>query len=128
MLLTNILRILVPSLWGGLVAWLIGVVPPLAPLQAHLLGLSDIILPVLTAVIIAAWAAFWHWLQPRLPDWLVRAALGSAKTAVYAGKHEAGSQVPNVNPDITISTPASISVTNAGEVVARAKDTSPYRL
>jgi hypothetical protein len=40
-----------------------------------------------------------RWLEPRLPDWLTRAVLGSAKTPVYPGKHEAGSQVPTVNPE-----------------------------
>ena len=88
-LLTSILRTLVPALWGSLVAWLLGVAPLLAPLEAHLLGLSDVILPVLTAVIIGAWYAFWRWLEPRLPDWLTRAVLGSAKTPSYDGKHEA---------------------------------------
>ena len=89
MLLTSILRTVVPALWGSLIAWLIGVLPILAPLQADLTGLADILLPVLTAVIIAAWYAFWRWLEPRLPDWLTRAVLGSAKTPRYDAKHEA---------------------------------------
>ena len=89
MLLTSILRTVVPALWGSLIAWLIGVLPILAPLQADLTGLADILLPVLTAVIIAAWYAFWRWLEPRLPDWLTRAVLGSAKAPRYDGKHEA---------------------------------------
>ena len=88
-LLTSILRTLVPALWGSFVAWLLGVAPLLSPLEAHLLGLSDVILPVLTAVIIAAWYAFWRWLEPRLPDWLTRAVLGSAKAPQYDGRHEA---------------------------------------
>jgi hypothetical protein len=87
MLLTSILRTIVPALWGSLVAWLLGVVPLLAPLQAHLLGLSDVILPVITALIIGAWYAFWRWLEPRLPDWVTRAVLGSALTPTYSGKH-----------------------------------------
>ena len=89
MTLTALLRTIVPALWGSLVAWLIGVAPLLAPLEAHLLGLSDIILPVVTGLIIGAWYAFWAWLQPRLPDWVVRAVLGSAKSPSYQGKHEA---------------------------------------
>lgn len=88
-MLTSILRTVVPALWGSLIAWLIGVLPILAPLEADLKGLADIILPILTAVIIAAWYAFWRWLEPRLPDWLTRAVLGSAKTPRYDGKHEA---------------------------------------
>jgi hypothetical protein len=46
MLLTLILRTLVPALWGSLIAWLIGIAPLLAPLEAHLLGVPDIILPI----------------------------------------------------------------------------------
>lgn len=88
-MLTALLRTLVPALWGSLIAWLIGVLPILAPLEADLKGLADIILPVLTAVIIGAWYAFWRWLEPRMPDWLTRAVLGSAKTPRYDGKHEA---------------------------------------
>jgi hypothetical protein len=89
MLLTSILRTVVPALWGSLIAWLIGVLPILAPLEADLKGLADIILPVLTAIIIGAWYAFWRWLEPRLPDWLTRAVLGSAKTPAYPAKHSA---------------------------------------
>lgn len=88
-LLTPILRTVVPALWGSVIAWLIGVLPILAPLEADLKGLADIALPVITAVIIGGWYAFWRWLEPRLPDWLTRAVLGSAKTPVYEGKHAA---------------------------------------
>lgn len=88
-LLTSILRTLVPALWGAVIAWLIGLIPALAPLQEQLLGLADIAVPILTAVIIGAWYAFWRWFEPRLPDWLTRAVLGSAKTPAYDGKHEA---------------------------------------
>lgn len=96
-MLTSILRTLVPALWGSFILWLIGLIPELAPLKEQLLGLADIALPIITAVIIGAWYAFWRWLEPRLPDWLTRAVLGSAKTPTYPGKHVAGSQVPNVN-------------------------------
>ena len=88
-MLTALLRTIVPALWGSLIAWLIGVLPILAPLEADLNGLADIILPVLTAVIIGAWYAFWRWLEPRMPDWLTRAVLGSSKTPVYPAKHAA---------------------------------------
>lgn len=89
MLLTSILRTVVPSLWGALITWLIGLLPILAPLQADLTGLADIALPIITAVLIGAWYAFWRWLEPRLPDWLTRAVLGSAKAPIYPGKHAA---------------------------------------
>lgn len=60
---------------------LIAFAPVLAPLEAHLLGLADVILPIITAVIIAASYAFWRWLEPRLPDWLT--APSFAKTPTY---------------------------------------------
>lgn len=88
-LLTAFLRTIVPALWGSFIAWLIGALPILAPLESQLAGLAELALPVITAVIIGAWYAFWRWLEPRLPDWLTRAVLGSAKTPSYAGKHEA---------------------------------------
>lgn len=88
-MLTALLRTIVPALWGSLIAWLIGALPILAPLESDLLGLANVLLPIITAVIIGVWYAFWRWLQPRLPDWLVRAVLGSAKTPSYDGKHEA---------------------------------------
>ncbi|MET4094553.1 hypothetical protein [Arthrobacter sp. UYCu712] len=93
MLVTAILRTVVPALWGSLIAWLIGVLPILAPLEADLNGLANILLPIITAVIIGAWYAFWRWLEPRLPDWLTRAVLGSAKTPTYLGKHTAAGNV-----------------------------------
>lgn len=101
-ILTGLLRTIVPSLWGSCIAWLIGVLPTLAPLQGQLTGLADLALPVITAVIIGAWYALWRWLQPRLPDWLVRAVLGSAKTPVYPTATVTGSQIPNVNPPATL--------------------------
>ena len=73
--------------------------PVLAPLEGQLLGLATIALPILAAVISAAWYAFWRWLEPRLPDWLTRAVLGSARTPTYQGKHEAATTVPSVPYD-----------------------------
>ncbi|MGN7250038.1 hypothetical protein [Arthrobacter sp. SAFR-014] len=102
-LVTGLLRTLVPALWGSLITWLIGVLPILAPMEGDLRGLGTVITVVVTAVIIGAWYAFWRWLEPRLPDWLTRAVLGSAKTPVYAGKHVAGSQTPAVNTIATLN-------------------------
>lgn len=93
-MLTALLRTIVPALWGSLIAWLIGVLPILAPLETDLRGLANVLLPIITAVIIAAWYALWRWLQPRLPDWLVRAVLGSAKMPVYVGKHTDAGPAP----------------------------------
>jgi hypothetical protein len=81
------------------VTWAITALPVLAPLRDQLLGLADFALPVLAAVISAAWYAFWRWAQPRFPDWLIRAVLGSAKTPVYLGKH-AATPAADVDPGI----------------------------
>lgn len=88
-LLTSILRTVVPYVWGLIVTWLITVLPVLQPLEQDLLGLAPLALPILAAVLSAAWYAFWRWLEPRLPVWLVTAVLGSSKTPVYVAKHSA---------------------------------------
>lgn len=80
---TSILRTIVPALWGSFIGWLLGLLPILEPLRPALIEYSTVITPILGAVIIAAWYAFWRWLEPKLPAWLVRAVLGSAKTPVY---------------------------------------------
>ncbi|MGM9473198.1 hypothetical protein ACS5PJ_14485 [Pseudarthrobacter sp. YS3] len=98
-MLTALLRTIVPALWGSLIAWLIGVLPILAPLETDLKGLADILLPIITAVIIGAWYAFWRWLEPRLPDWLTRAVLGSANTPTYEGKPSTGALDRTPGPD-----------------------------
>lgn len=95
-MLTSILRTLVPALWGALVAWLIGVVPALAPHEADLNSLAGLAVPIIGAVITGAWYAFWRCLQPRLPAWLVRAVLGSAKTPTYEGKQASVPNAPGV--------------------------------
>ena len=88
-LLTSILRTIVPYVWGLFIGWLITVLPVLQPLEEQLLGVAELALPILVAVISAAWYAFWRWLEPRLPDWLTRAVLGSARAPQYDGRHEA---------------------------------------
>lgn len=96
-MLTSLLRTVVPYLWGLVVTWLITLLPVLAPLEEQLLGLATIALPVLAAVISAAWYAFWRWLEPLLPVWLTRAVLGSAKAPTYPGRHAAAAPIES-NP------------------------------
>lgn len=123
-MLTSLLRTIVPYVWGLVVTWLITLLPVLAPLKDQLLGLATIALPILAAVLSAAWYAFWRWLEPRLPDWLTRAVLGSAKTPVYLGKHAAETPV-NAGPfpnSVTLKNyitdePGNITVTNAGTTI-----------
>ncbi|MDI2019611.1 hypothetical protein [Paenarthrobacter nicotinovorans] len=86
---TSILRTIVPALWGSFIGWLLALVPILEPLRGELLSYADVLLPIISAVLIGAWYAFWRWLEPRLPDWLTRIVLGSSKAPEYQGKHEA---------------------------------------
>jgi len=82
-MLTSILRTLVPALWGSFIGWVLAVVPVLEPLRADLIQYGDFAVPVISAVLIGGWYALWRWLEPRLPDWLTRILLGSAKAPVY---------------------------------------------
>jgi len=86
---TSILRTIVPALWGAFIGWAIGLLPILEPHREALLEYGTPLSAIVAAILIGAWYAFWRWLEPRLPDWLIRAVLGSAKTPAYEGKHEA---------------------------------------
>jgi hypothetical protein len=101
---TSILRTVVPALWGAFIGWAIGLLPILEPHREALLEYGTPLSAIVAAVLIGAWYAFWRWLEPRLPDWLTRAVLGSAKTPVYEGKHLAVKQgfVTIENGGITI--------------------------
>ena len=107
-MLTAILRTVVPALWGSFIAWLIGVAPLLAPFETDLKGLAQVALPVITALIIGAWYALWRWLQPRLPGWVTRAVLGSAKTPTYV-------------PPVAVN-PTSASSDEAARIAAQSLD------
>ena len=81
------LRTIVPVLWGSLVATILRVISPHLPgdvgqALADLLA-SELALSVATASTIAAWYWIWRRLERRIPDWLVRLALGSARTPGY---------------------------------------------
>ena len=97
-LLISLLRTAVSSVWVLFIGWLIVVYPPFQPLEAHLLAVPELVLPIIVSVAAAAWYALWRWLEPKLPDWLTAALLGSSKAPVYPAI--SGSQVPNVNPPL----------------------------
>lgn len=89
MLLTSILRTVVPAIWGSAVSWLLSVVPALEPLREILLEQAEFLIPILSGLIIGGWYAFWRWLEPKLPDWATRVLLGSSKAPVYRTETEA---------------------------------------
>lgn len=94
-MLTSILRTVIPALWGSFIGWVLAVVPVLEPLRADLIAYGDLAVPIITAVLIGAWYAFWRWLEPRLPDWLTRILLGSAKAPVYVAPTTSSDVDPN---------------------------------
>lgn len=83
MLGISLLRTFVSWIWALVIGWLLVALPIFEPFREQLLGLSELALPILIAVIGAAWYALWRWLEPRMPDWLTRALLGSSKQPVY---------------------------------------------
>ena len=82
------LRTIVPVLWGSIVATILRVVSPHLPgdagqALADFLA-SELALSLVTAAGIAGWYWVWRRLERRIPDWLVRLVLGSARTPGYA--------------------------------------------
>lgn len=92
----SVIRTVVPSAWGAVIAWLLLHIPALSALseQASLFG------EILTVATIGAWYALWRKIEPRLPAWLRGLTLGLALApAVYidrpakVGTAEVGNQV-----------------------------------
>ncbi len=81
------LRTITPILWGSAVAFVLRVVSPHLPGDvgqglADWLGSADAI-ALVTAAAISGWYWAWARVQHRIPAWLTRLALGSAKTPAY---------------------------------------------
>ncbi|QAY69974.1 hypothetical protein [Xylanimonas protaetiae] len=87
--IVSLLRTYVPKAWGlvvgALLAWL-GIHAPWAVHVLDSLGI-DLTSPAAVLVVVAgsesAWYAIWRALEPRLPDWMTRIVLGSAKPPIY---------------------------------------------
>ena len=82
------LRTIVPVLWGSIVATILRVISPHLPgdvgqALADFLA-SELALSLVTAAGIAGWYWVWRRLERRIPDWLVRLVLGSARTPGYS--------------------------------------------
>ncbi|MGN8245222.1 hypothetical protein ACTHAM_002341 [Cellulomonas soli] len=87
-LVVALLRTAVPAWWGTVVTWLLATTLNYLPTElgdalAVLLS-SDVAVGLVVTVAIALWYLVWRWLSPRVPDWLVRLALGSVRTPSYA--------------------------------------------
>jgi len=79
--LTAWLRTIVPTLWSAVIAWLVARGLP-APVTDALAGLGD---TLIVPAVLAAVYALLRWAEPRLPAWLARLLLGSARPPVYRG-------------------------------------------
>lgn len=109
----SLLRTFVSWIWALFMGWLLLVLPIFDPFKEQLLALPDLALPTLIGVIAAAWYALWRWLEPRLPDWLTAALLGSAKTPTY---------IPSVSANRIAVNPTSPSSAEAARVASQSLD------
>jgi len=79
----------VPAWWGAVVTWLL--LQLAAHLPADVLGaLADLLTSLPAQALVLALATLaWHWVWGKVgrlvPDWLLRLALGSTRTATYPG-------------------------------------------
>lgn len=67
----SVLRLVVPSVWGGAVAW--GATHGVHLSDAEAAGLQWGIMLGASA----GWYAAWHWIESKLPPWATRLVLGS---------------------------------------------------
>lgn len=82
-MLISILRTFIPYAWGIIIGAILSAVPVLEPLRDQLLTYGDLAVPIIAAILAGLWYAFWRWLEPKIPAWIVRLVLGSAKTPNY---------------------------------------------
>lgn len=85
------LRGVVPGAWSALVTALIAWAASSAPWLLELLDVLNVELDspaavaFVMALVLAAWLALWRCIEPHVPDWLSRIAMGSARTPTYLG-------------------------------------------
>lgn len=82
-MLISILRTFIPYAWGIIIGSVLSAVPVLEPLRDQLLAYGDLAVPVIALILSGLWYTFWRWLEPKIPAWIVRLVLGSAKTPIY---------------------------------------------
>lgn len=86
--LTSWLRTVVPALWSVAVAWAVSRIPLVGQFvnELNLLG-NLVVVPVVLGAVYAAL----RWVEPKIPAWLTRVLLGSAKSPTYAPQNPDGS-------------------------------------
>lgn len=87
--ITSWLRTITPKVWGATITALLVWLAIHAPWIIDGLNLLEIdllsapVLLVVDTIVTAAWYAAWRWVEPRLPAWLTKTVLGSAKAPTY---------------------------------------------
>lgn len=80
--LRSIVRTVVPDAWSALVLWLVSLGLPQA--AADWLASDTVATKVVDVAALAVVYGFVRWVEPRLPDWVTRLLLGSAKAPSYS--------------------------------------------
>lgn len=90
---TSWLRTVVPGLWSALVtallAWAVTSAPWLLDVfeALHIDLESPATVVFVMGLVLAIWYALWRRIEPHVPDWLSRLAMGSAKMPLYAANY-----------------------------------------
>lgn len=77
----SVLRTVLPGAWAAVVLWLVSLGLPQS--AADWLSSEGVATKVVEVATLAVVYAFVRWVEPRLPDWLTRVLLGSAKPPTY---------------------------------------------
>lgn len=79
--LRSLLRTVLPGAWSVLVLWLASIGLPDS--FTAWLGSDQVVTQVVQIASAAVVYAFLRWVEPRMPDWLTRVFLGSARPPTY---------------------------------------------
>lgn len=80
--LRSVLRTVLPGAWSAVVLWLASFGLPQAAVDW--LNSETVATQVVQLAVFAIVYGFVRWVEPRIPDWLTRILLGSAKPPTYA--------------------------------------------
>jgi len=76
------LRTVVPAAWGSLIVWLVAQAPDLPEYVVAWLE-SEATVVLITSAAIGLWYIVWRQVEGKIPDWLIRLALGSSQAPSY---------------------------------------------
>lgn len=79
----SIVRTVMPGLWSVVVLWLAKLGLPEA--AVNWLTSNEVASKAVDLAALLAVYAFVRWVEPKMPDWLTRVLLGSAKAPNYTG-------------------------------------------